>query len=495
MPPKKKRASKSKAKSAGKPKASAVVKGRKVRVRTYRHGLGDCHLLSFTKPDGSLLHMLIDCGVVDVTPEPVKLMSGLVQNIAKETGGALDIVVATHQHTDHLSGFQQAAKEFDKVKMRRLWLAWTEDKSNPLGKKIQRQLVKKLAAARAAAIRLAGLGGKRATDAAARIKGVLDFFGPAAGGAETQAILDGLEARVLSAPDYFEPGMVFLLPEVPNVRVYVLGPPKDPVDLKVTDPRKSKHEGYEIALAAAAEGFADALGEGDAELSHPFDARHRRTLAQAQADRFFRERYFAKDTECPEDPEWRRIDSAWLEMAEQLALYLNDYTNNTSLALAFEFIDTGEVLLFPGDAQIGSWLTWHRITWTIKDHDGSKREVKIGDIFAKTVFYKVSHHASHNGTLSGRGENQTGLEQMTHRDLVCVVPVDRKMSVKKHWDRTLPWQPLLDRLAEKTRGRLIYTDTTEIPPDATKLASLAPAEQRRFAKQVAVAQAWVDYVL
>ena len=84
---------------------------------------------------------------------------------------------------------------------------------------------------------------------------------------------------------------------------------------------------------------------------------------------------------------------------------------------------------------------------------------------------------------------------MTHRDLVCVIPVDRKMSVKKHWDRTLPWQPLLDRLAEKTRGRLIYTDTSETPPDPTKLANLTPAEQKRFAKQVTVAPGWVDYVL
>ena len=50
----------------------------KVRVRTYRHGLGDCHLLSFTKPDGSLFHMLIDCGVVNRTPKPVPLMTRVV---------------------------------------------------------------------------------------------------------------------------------------------------------------------------------------------------------------------------------------------------------------------------------------------------------------------------------------------------------------------------------------------------------------------------------
>ena len=66
-----------------------------------------------------------------------------------------------------------------------------------------------------------------------------------------------------------------------------------------------------------------------------------------------------------------KIDTSWLEAAEQLALALGDYTNNTSLALAFEFIDTGEVLLFPGDAQIGSWNTWTDLEWKITE-DGTR---------------------------------------------------------------------------------------------------------------------------
>ncbi len=477
-------------------KKKVVSEGKtKIRIRTYRHGLGDCHLLSFTKPDGSPLHVLIDCGVVDVTPNPEELMTGVAQNIAKETGGALDIVVATHQHTDHLSGFRQARAEFAPIKMKRLWFAWTEDKSNPLGQKIKRELVKKLAVARAAHQRLRAIGGDRAQAAAARIKGVLDFFGPAAAGDDTQAVLDELHARPEASPDYFEPGAVLGLPGVPNVRVYVLGPPTKAADLKITDPRKSKKEGYEIALAAAADGFAAVLGEGDPELGFPFDKRFRRVVADAKRDPFFQTNYFDPDPERKKNPNWRRIDTDWLEMAEQLALYLNDFTNNTSLALAFEFIDTKQVLLFPGDAQIGSWLTWHRIVWKVKDPDGSQREVTMRDLLANTVFYKASHHASHNGTLSGLGENQTGLEHMVHRDLVCVVPVDREMSKKKHWDRTLPWQPLLNRLTEKTRGRLILTDMNETPPDATKLVNLSATEQKRFAKQVAVGPKWVDYVL
>src|SRR5687767_1559523 len=97
---------------AGGKTATARSSGPRVRIRTYRHGLGDCHLLSFTKPDASLYHVLIDCGVVNRTKNPGPLMTAVAQDIAKVSGGVLDLVIATHQHTDHLSGFKQAEAEF-----------------------------------------------------------------------------------------------------------------------------------------------------------------------------------------------------------------------------------------------------------------------------------------------------------------------------------------------------------------------------------------------
>ena len=138
---------------------TTTAKKSRVRVRTYRHGLGDCHLLSFAKPDGSQLHLLIDCGVVSRTQNPGPLMTAVAKDIAEQTGKTLDVVVATHQHTDHLSGFKQADAVFrvGNIEMKRLWLAWTEDPRNPLGKKIQRELVRKLAAVRAAAAKLTAL--------------------------------------------------------------------------------------------------------------------------------------------------------------------------------------------------------------------------------------------------------------------------------------------------------------------------------------------------
>ena len=138
-------------------------------------------------------------------------------------------------------------------------------------------------------------------------------------------------------------------------------------------------------------------------------------------NKFFKEHYLKKSES------WRKIERDWLQAAETLALALNDFTNNTSLALAFEFTDSGEVLLFPGDAQVGSWLSWTDLSWTVTDPNGATRVVQAADLFPRVVFYKGSHHASYNGTLTGYTE-AVGLEDMTHRDLVCVVPVDREMS-------------------------------------------------------------------
>ena len=50
---------------------------------------------------------------------------------------------------------------------------------------------------------------------------------------------------------------------------------------------------------------------------------------------------------------WRKIDNDWLQTATRLGLYLDTYTNNSSLVLAFELVKSGKVLLFAADAQAG----------------------------------------------------------------------------------------------------------------------------------------------
>ncbi len=51
--------------------ATAPAQASGVTVRHYCQGIGDCHLLTFKKSDGTPFRMLIDCGVhVSITGGP-----------------------------------------------------------------------------------------------------------------------------------------------------------------------------------------------------------------------------------------------------------------------------------------------------------------------------------------------------------------------------------------------------------------------------------------
>jgi hypothetical protein len=186
-----------------------------------------------------------------------------------------------------------------------------------------------------------------------------------------------------------------------------------------------------------AEGFQD----------YPFPASEQILNESAQGQSFFQKTYFSQYEE------WRRIEFDWLSVSAELALQLDNAVNNTSLVLAIELVDSGHVLLFAGDAQVGNWLSWGKLTWTVTDQaGGAERQVTLEELLARTVLYKVGHHGSHNGTLRERG-----LELITHPDLVAIIPVDQAYAAdKKGW--AMPHPPLYERLVEKCQSRVIRTD-------------------------------------
>lgn len=88
-----------------------------VTIRSYQVGFGDCFLLQFQYADGDVRNMLIDFGTTGVpkvmATTPSKLMPLVAAKIAEHCGrdiakkkeGKLHVVVATHRHKDHISGF------------------------------------------------------------------------------------------------------------------------------------------------------------------------------------------------------------------------------------------------------------------------------------------------------------------------------------------------------------------------------------------------------
>ncbi|MHA3773100.1 MBL fold metallo-hydrolase [Verrucomicrobiota bacterium sgz303538] len=437
----------------------------KVAIRMYRHGLGDCFLLAFPTDGKKPFYMLIDCGVILGTEDAVTTMRKVVRDITSATGGDIHLLVATHEHWDHVSGFVQAREAFEKLKIHNLWMAWTEDPKDELAQRLRKQQQKDKEAVRLAI--------SRATDAhtVQHISQVLSFFGEPAGlaaasGNTTEAALNALREFVKKGggkPTYLYPGegpiefpKIDGVGQVSGARIYVLGPPHSEKALRRINPSTKKEETYHennAALRATDTFLAAAIPEEsplfDFELrekSYPFDRRLCVSPKQARRSAFFRERYGHGDPNHPEA--WRRIDDDWLGTAAELALALDSYTNNTSVALAVELLPSKKVLLFVADAQVGNWLSWDELKWD--DGDG---EITIEDLMRRTVLYKVGHHGSHNATM-----REKGLERMTHEDLIALIPVDEQVAhEKKNWKK-MPFIPLMERLAEKTKGRLLRND-------------------------------------
>ena len=102
------------------------------RVRMYQVGFGDCVLLSFEYAaplaDGrSERHILFDCGSTH-KPWAGFEMKQVTDLIAQHTGGQLDVLVSTHRHRDHVSGFGGTATDdaFSEMAPQVVVQAWTE---------------------------------------------------------------------------------------------------------------------------------------------------------------------------------------------------------------------------------------------------------------------------------------------------------------------------------------------------------------------------------
>jgi hypothetical protein len=80
---------------------------KRLRIRTYHVGFGDCFLLSFEYAKGPPRHVLIDYGSTGLPSKtPKTRMMDIANDIKKRTEGKLHAVVATHRHKDHISGFE-----------------------------------------------------------------------------------------------------------------------------------------------------------------------------------------------------------------------------------------------------------------------------------------------------------------------------------------------------------------------------------------------------
>ena len=453
---------------------------RRVITRMYRDLLGDCFLIRIEDDKQQWQHVLIDCGLLQGLENAGDRMIAIAENIAETCKGTLDLLVVTHEHWDHISGFGQARDIFlnsDRLRIKQLWMAWTENPADATAKGLREKFDDRKFAISNLAMALKASGDD---DTERLLLGQLDnFIGPvdppaslglAPTGRLTGArIMEELK-KAAGATTYLEPGAVTVTPGEAPLRVAVLGPPRNPARLFKDAPSSGDAKETYLAedflepslLAADAGTGADpAMG-----LETPFAWRYSQGLSVADvtaagaADpgtdaRWLHDHYVAPDDAGEGRPQdYRRIDGEWAQNATNLALKLDSDTNNTSLVLAFELPD-GSFMLFAADAQVGNWLSWHD-----QDYDlGPSLDAET--ILNRTRLYKVGHHGSHNATLRGRG-----LKMMTHPELVALVSTIEAVALKQGrsppgWQ--MPDQDVKAALMQHCAGRVVIGDRVWTP--------------------------------
>lgn len=441
-----------------------------ITVRMYNTGsVGDCLLLLFQKKEKITFTMLIDCGGFMTDNQ---IITSCVANIKETVKNKIDLVVVTHEHLDHVSGFNQALNEFNHIEFSQVWMAWTEDDTDPLARKLKKDLGKKLKA-------LISTLTKEHTNVDSKVKktnyqkslnerfnyysksfgNILDALHFEAGNdkslkssltvSSAMTFVKNKSKDKVKEKMYKKPGDVIRdLKGAEGIKFHILGPPYDD-DLSGIKNKMQKDELYSLNRHLAFNGkqaFLNAVtaSETDAHFSKsPF---HRKYYMDISDKRKFSEMYNA------DEMSWRQIEEDWLGVSEELAIAVNTYTNNTSLAMAIEFEDTGKVLLFPADAQSGNWISWHneKVTSSLKKNGGKTAD----ELLANTVFYKVGHHGSHNGTAS-----KSGLDKMTNHNLVAMMPlVQNKVPLQWGGSKNFPAKMLYNELIKRTNGAVIRTD-------------------------------------
>ncbi|MBL8684611.1 MAG: hypothetical protein JNK05_35880 [Myxococcales bacterium] len=432
-------------KAAKKASAASSSGGRKVgiRVRMYRVGFGDFFLLTVPGNDGPA-HILIDCGVHAAN---IGSMDACVQDLKKVTGGKLALVIVTHYHADHLSGFASNYDDF--AKFAHVGAVWITNRLDPKDERTAAFNAKLDSVARQLEIGLAARGDDRASnEARAKVENALG----AAGGGNAKA-LKLLQGGFECKPKvfYYQGGDTpFLPPELEGaIEAQILAPsPKDSGgEFSASD---NKTEQY---LAAAAD-----ANDSDRQPWSPFEKDWPASASDYPAVAF-------QDYAIGREEPWKHMESV-LGALQPDALAatadkLDGTLNNQSLVVLFTV--KKKKLLFVGDAQWGNWAYWLYGRKVTGKDPGISEEAK--EILGSIDFYKVGHHGSTNATPI------PAVAAMNHScAAMCSTAVGAYGNPAKKTE--VPRTALLDALSTQLGDRMVRSDWVaangEAPDDSAR---------------------------
>lgn len=397
--------------------------GNQLLIRAYDVEVGDCIYVRI--PDGRVTdagiddyHILIDCG----TKGGKDLLAGAISHLESELptsqeGGKkrLDLVVVSHEHSDHIKGFDP--EYFANIKIESLWLSAAMDPHHPQAGRTHS--LHSLAAESMRAVAAEGvplspeledLVGLYSIDSDGAMEALRKDL-PEASGIETKYVHANLSADELGVT-------------IKDAKIHILGPEQDIDQFYLGQEADANLKGFQAAVGD----FGGPVISGS-EVTPT-------NISRA---------------------DFRLLRSRILSNAFTFAELASKVKNNASTVLLIEW--RGRRLLFVGDAEWehefnegkhnGGWnVMWHQRKNTLK-----------GQIH----FLKVGHHGSTNATPWNPKQDGAVTEPSTILNAILPVPdppadpdAQALVSTKRKDYKTIPKSALLVEIGKRVSNTRNY---------------------------------------